>query len=194
MLPLLLLLPTLTSAACPRSTLTTATSALLQAYTSGTPSLLPLTPNTTYYENDTPVSLSTSLLSTPLSIAHNLSLHDTTLCATATELITSSSAPHPYVLLTRLQFSSDGEKVVKVESVVADKGDWLFDAGKALGAKNRRYVIDEDLGAVAILNDFPFLDKTKPNGTSSTNILRVEGGQIRYIHEITVCSTANCGR
>jgi hypothetical protein len=61
-------------------------------------------------------------------------------------------------------------------------------------AKNRRYVVDEDLGAVAILNDFPFLDKTKPNGTSSTNILRVEGGQIRYIHEITVCSTANCGR
>ena len=61
-------------------------------------------------------------------------------------------------------------------------------------AKNRRYVIDQDLGAVAILNDFPFLDKAKPNGTSSTNILRVESGQIRYIHEITVCSTANCGR
>lgn len=61
-------------------------------------------------------------------------------------------------------------------------------------AKNRRYVIDEEVGAVDIFNDFPFLDKARPNGTSSTNLVRVEGGMIRYIHEVTICSTKNCGR
>jgi hypothetical protein len=62
------------------------------------------------------------------------------------------------------------------------------------GCGNRRYVIDEELGGVDIFNDFPFIDKTKPNGTASTNFIRVEGGLIRYIHEVTVCSTKNCGR
>jgi hypothetical protein len=62
------------------------------------------------------------------------------------------------------------------------------------GISNRRYVIDEELGAVDIFNDFPFIDKTRPNGTSSTNMIRVEGGKIRYIHENTVCATRNCGR
>ncbi|KAH8676502.1 hypothetical protein BGZ60DRAFT_468463 [Tricladium varicosporioides] len=59
---------------------------------------------------------------------------------------------------------------------------------------NRRYIIDEEMGGVDIFNDFPFIDKTKPNGTPSTNFIRVEGGQIRYIHEVTVCATKNCGR
>jgi hypothetical protein len=62
------------------------------------------------------------------------------------------------------------------------------------GALNRRYVIDEEMGGVGILNNFPFIDKTRPEGTPSTNFLRVERGQIRYIHETTVCATRNCGR
>ena len=61
-------------------------------------------------------------------------------------------------------------------------------------AGNRRYVIDEEVGGVDIFNDFPFIDKAKPNGTSSTNLMRVEGGMLRYIHEVTVCSEKNCGR
>lgn len=60
--------------------------------------------------------------------------------------------------------------------------------------RNRRYVIDEVMGGVGIFNDFPFIDKTRPNGTSSVNFVRVEGGKIRYIHEVTVCATRNCGR
>ena len=62
------------------------------------------------------------------------------------------------------------------------------------GCSNRRYVVDEVLGAVGIFNDFPFIDKTRPDGTPSSNFLRVEGGLIRYIHENTVCATKNCGR
>ncbi|KAK3938609.1 hypothetical protein QBC46DRAFT_265008 [Diplogelasinospora grovesii] len=61
---------------------------------------------------------------------------------------------------------------------------------------NRRYVIDEELGAVDIFNGFPFLEKSKPASYSvpSSNLIRVEEGKIRYIHEVTVCLTPHCGR
>ncbi|KAI1125418.1 hypothetical protein F5Y10DRAFT_284282 [Nemania abortiva] len=59
----------------------------------------------------------------------------------------------------------------------------------------RRYIIDEELGAVDIFNNFPWLEASKPNGAvPSTNFIRVEKGLIRYIHEITVCETPRCGR
>ncbi|PSN68563.1 hypothetical protein BS50DRAFT_632479 [Corynespora cassiicola Philippines] len=59
---------------------------------------------------------------------------------------------------------------------------------------NRRYIIDEEMGGMDIFNDFPFIDATKPNGTASSNFMRIEGGMLRYIHEVTVCATRNCGR
>jgi len=60
---------------------------------------------------------------------------------------------------------------------------------------HRRYVIDEEVGGVGIFNDFPWLEKSIINGTTpSSNMMRVEGGKIRYIHELTVCVTRNCGR
>jgi hypothetical protein len=62
------------------------------------------------------------------------------------------------------------------------------------GAGNRRYVVDGEMGAVGILNLFPFIDKVRPEGTPSANFLRVEGGCIKYIHENTVCTTKGCGR
>ncbi|KAF2450024.1 hypothetical protein P171DRAFT_350348 [Karstenula rhodostoma CBS 690.94] len=260
----LLSLAATTAAACPRSTLQSATTALLTAQTAGNPSALPLTPNTTYLENDAALPLSSSVLTTPLPIDLSRSLHDTTLCATFTEII-AATAPHPYVLMTRMLFTADGASITRIENVVADKGDWLFNAQGSLsnakkevwdvvpeakrdtreviraagdayldswangkvsvpygspcarleggsyttnckmpefpkefkdagGAKNRRYVIDEEVGGVDIFNDFPFLDPKKPNGTASTNFVRVEGGKIRYIHEVTICTQNNCAR
>ncbi|GAW19713.1 hypothetical protein ANO14919_092020 [Xylariales sp. No.14919] len=60
---------------------------------------------------------------------------------------------------------------------------------------DRRYIIDEELGAVDIFNGFPWLEATKPDGSvPSTNFIRVERGLIRYIHELTVCETPHCGR
>jgi hypothetical protein len=61
---------------------------------------------------------------------------------------------------------------------------------------NRRYVIDEELGAVDIFNDFPWLESTRAanESTPSSNLFRVEGGLIRYIHEMTVCTSPHCGR
>ncbi|KAI0430271.1 hypothetical protein F5Y09DRAFT_331167 [Xylaria sp. FL1042] len=64
-----------------------------------------------------------------------------------------------------------------------------------LNVTNRRYVIDEELGAIDVFNGFPWLEATKPNGAvPSTNFIRVERGLIRYIHEVTVCETPRCGR
>lgn len=61
---------------------------------------------------------------------------------------------------------------------------------------NRRYVIDEDVGAVSVLNGFPWLEATKGADVSmpSANLVRVEKGLIRYVHEVTVCETTMCGR
>ena len=61
----------------------------------------------------------------------------------------------------------------------------------------RRYVIDETIGAVDIFSDFPWIDAGLPAdqpGTPTSNQFRVEGGMTRYIHEVTVCTTPKCGR
>ncbi len=59
---------------------------------------------------------------------------------------------------------------------------------------NRRYVVDEEMGAVSIFLGFPGLDRTvadkpMPDG----HFFRVEGGKIRYIHTVTTCESAGCG-
>jgi hypothetical protein len=61
---------------------------------------------------------------------------------------------------------------------------------------NRRYVIDENFGAVVIFHNFPWLDAGLPTdpGTPASQMFRVEGGKNRYIHEVTVCTTPSCGR
>jgi hypothetical protein len=66
-----------------------------------------------------------------------------------------------------------------------------------INANHRRYVIDEDYGTVVIFHNFPWLDAgLAPDGpgTPSGQMFRVEGGKNRYIHELTTCSTPNCGR
>jgi hypothetical protein len=62
---------------------------------------------------------------------------------------------------------------------------------------NRRYVIDESVGAVVIFHNFPWLDAglgPDSPGTPAGQMFRVEGGKNRYIHEVTVCTTPGCGR
>jgi hypothetical protein len=63
-------------------------------------------------------------------------------------------------------------------------------------AGNRRYVVDEEMGAVGVLNGFPWLEKTAPaeRAMASGNLFRVEKGLVRYVHEVTVCETVMCGR
>jgi hypothetical protein len=65
-----------------------------------------------------------------------------------------------------------------------------------LNVTHRRYVIDETIGAVSIFHNFPWIDAGIPTdpGTPASQTFRVEGGKNRYIHEVTVCTTPNCGR
>lgn len=65
-----------------------------------------------------------------------------------------------------------------------------------LNVTNRRYVIDENHGAVSIFHSFPWLDAGIPKdpGTPASQSFRVEGGKNRYIHEVTVCTSPGCGR
>ncbi|PVH77771.1 hypothetical protein DL98DRAFT_561477 [Cadophora sp. DSE1049] len=261
-------LATHASGACERALLQEATAAYVSAQTAGQPSLLALTPNTTYHENDVSLSIKTGVLSQSLKIDISRSLHDTSSCTTFTEL-TAATNPHPYVIHTRLSLSSPGTSITSIQSVVTDAGDWVFNATghlyynsletwspipssaqdsraviqaaadayldswgngsvpvpygtpcarleggaytdsknlktantckmpefpKPFWISNRRYVVDETVGAVDVFNDFPFIDKTRPEGTPSSNLVRVEGGKIRYVHELTVCATKGCGR
>ena len=63
-----------------------------------------------------------------------------------------------------------------------------------LTVNKRRYIIDEESGAIDVFNNFPWLEITKLEGTPSSNFIRVEKGLIRYIHEVTICATVHCGR
>ncbi|KAH9881002.1 hypothetical protein J1614_001495 [Plenodomus biglobosus] len=257
-------------AACDRTLLQEIASTYLRAQTSGTPSLLSHASNMTYTENDVPLDTNKGILNQSIIIDLSRSILDTTTCSIFTE-ITSSSNPHPYVIDTLLRISTTNgpATITSMQSVIADSGDWIFNATSHLrwsasetwdpippskrdprskiraaadayldswadgsvavpygtpcarleggaytaernasantchmpefpkpfkGVGNRRYVVDEELGAVGLLNDFPFIDATRPEGTPSSNLLRVEGGRIRYIHETTVCATRGCGR
>ncbi|KAH9997185.1 hypothetical protein F4779DRAFT_606616 [Xylariaceae sp. FL0662B] len=253
------------SAECTRALLQEATAAYIQAQAAGDPGISALASDVTYIENDAPVDIAAGVLSQPVTIDFNRSLYDTTECATFTEISAATNA-HPYVIHTRLLFTDD--KITTIQSVVADEGDWAFNATghlywnqqekwdpipedqwdsreviqaagdayldswsdgsvqvpygtpcarleggaytggaqpsantcympvfpEAFTISNRRYVIDQEVGGLDIFNDFPFIDTTKPDGTPSTNFIRVEGGKIRYIHENTVCTARNCGR
>lgn len=51
----------------------------------------------------------------------------------------------------------------------------------------RRYVVDEELGAVDVLVDFG------KSAWPDSHEFRVEGGKLRYVHTLTHCGVANCG-
>lgn len=52
---------------------------------------------------------------------------------------------------------------------------------------DRSYVVDESLGAVAVLLTFG------PSKLPDIHTFRIEKGKIRYVHTITVCKVDNCG-
>ncbi|ORY01570.1 hypothetical protein BCR34DRAFT_605860 [Clohesyomyces aquaticus] len=53
--------------------------------------------------------------------------------------------------------------------------------------KNRRYVIDETVGAVEVMLDF---GKTP---LPDSHEFRVENGKLRFVHTMTVCTVEHCG-
>ncbi|KAI5865247.1 hypothetical protein GGS23DRAFT_618247 [Durotheca rogersii] len=236
------------AAQCSREFLVEATNTLLAAQTAGSPDgIASLADNLVYLESFKTADIKTGILSHPLKIDFNRSLHDTTACATYTEIIVTDPS-HPYVLGTQIRFA-DG-KIANISTLVTDRGDWLFnatgtyywasrenwdvipedqrdsrevikaaadayadifndktvvvpwgtpcarleggaytgsgsatdrcDVGIPTGVRlvNRRYVIDETIGAVDVFIDFA----TVPD----SHEFRVEKGKIRYVHTLTV--------
>ncbi|KAK3360579.1 hypothetical protein B0T25DRAFT_535945 [Lasiosphaeria hispida] len=253
-------------AACTREFLIDASTKYVAAQTAGNPLILTALASSelNYTESDKTIDIKTGVLSQPMMIDRNVSIHDTALCATFTELVVTASAK-PWVIGTRILFADD--KAFLIETIATKPGDWLFNAtgylhwasqerwdpiptrerdtreviqaaGDAyfnrfaninasvpwgepctrleggaytgqrdqtintcnlglpstLRVTNRRYVVDEVMGAVAIYVGFPGLDRTvglKPMPDS--HLFRVESRKIRYIHTVSTCDTAGCG-
>jgi hypothetical protein len=241
--------PAQSAVTCTREALKAAADSYIAAQASGSlTAFTALSDATTYTENYKAASIGTGILSQGLKLDHNRTSIDTTQCATYTELIITDSK-HPYVIGTQMHFA-DGAKVTKMETIITDKGDWLFDAAGTLkwasqedwgtipeakrdsraviqaaadaycdifndktvkvpwgtpcarleggsytgrglptdkcdvgipnGVKltNRRYVIDETVGAVDVFMTFAALP--------DSHEFRVENGKLRFVHTLTV--------
>lgn len=59
---------------------------------------------------------------------------------------------------------------------------------------DRRYVVDEEFGAVDIFEGFPGLDRSQGNASmADSHLFRVEGGKIRFVHTVSHCVESGCG-
>ncbi|OTA98186.1 hypothetical protein M426DRAFT_259656 [Hypoxylon sp. CI-4A] len=159
------------SADCTRELLKNATAQYVTSQTSGQiNSFTALASNITYTENFQLLDIKTGVLSQPVELSTNLSIHDPTLCATFTQLIAADNT-HPYVIGTRMLFTGD-------------KGDWLFNATGYLHwtSLEKWDPISEDqhdsretiqAPGDAYFNRFAGINVTVPYGTPCA---RLEGG------------------
>ena len=118
------------SAQCTRDMLQKLADTYVKAQTAGNATMLPLAAGSSYAENDKAMDVAKGVLAGPLKVDFTRSFYDTTQCVAFTELVAATD-PHPYVILTRMEADKKG-KVSKMESVVTDDGDWLFNASKYL--------------------------------------------------------------
>jgi hypothetical protein len=114
---------------CTRAELKAATDAYVEAQRKGSTAGMPLDPKAHYLENMATVEADKGLWNTALPVANAMSVHDDTRCKTFTEIIVTEGG-HPYVIGTRLYMHQG--KIIRVDSLVTDKGDWLFNANAYL--------------------------------------------------------------
>ena len=117
-------------AECSREMLQELAQTYVEAQSTGKPALLPLAADAYYGENDVALNIAEGVLAEPLTVDFTRSFHDTTQCATFTELV-AATHPHPYVIHTRMEATEEG-KVTRIESVVTDEDDWVFGAAPFL--------------------------------------------------------------
>ncbi len=59
---------------------------------------------------------------------------------------------------------------------------------------DRRYVVDEELGAVSIFLGFPGLDRDAPDkSVPDSHFFRVQGGRLAFINTLSACFFSGCG-
>ena len=117
-------------AECSRATLQNLADTYVKAQSAGKAGLLPLAKGASYAENNKAMDIGQGVLAGPLKVDFTRSFHDTTQCASFSELVAATD-PHPYVIHTRIEAAPDG-KISKIESVVTDAGDWMFGAAEHL--------------------------------------------------------------
>ncbi|KAH7134958.1 hypothetical protein B0J11DRAFT_426620 [Dendryphion nanum] len=115
-------------AVCDRAFLKAATDDYIVAQSAGQPSGVSAfaSPDLSYTENNKVVDIAKGVLSQPIKLDYNFSAFDTVRCATITELIAAND-PRPHVIHTRMVFNENNTADL-IESVVTNKGDWLFNA------------------------------------------------------------------
>ena len=119
----------LAQATCTRAELMAATAAYVEAQSTGDISGIAFAENASYLENMAPVAREAGLWNTALPIALSRSFHDPARCKTFSEIVVTEGG-HPYVIGTRLYV--DGGRVTRIDSLVTDEGDWLFNANAYL--------------------------------------------------------------
>ena len=111
--------------ACTRDGLQAATDLYIAAQSMGDLSGMPLANGVAYIENMQVVDIKSGVIQKPMKIDFHRTLIDPATCQTFTEVIVTDKS-HPYVLGTRLRINHD--KIVEIESMVTQQGDWLFNA------------------------------------------------------------------
>ena len=110
---------------CTRESLMTAVDNYLAAQQAGDRTKMAVADKVTYLENMNESAADKGLWNTALPIVFSRSFYDRDRCRTFSEVIVTAGA-HQYVIGTRL--SVDQGKITKIDSLVSDKGDWLFNA------------------------------------------------------------------
>jgi hypothetical protein len=114
---------------CTRPSLQAAVDSYLAAQKSGDRTKMALAEKVKYLENMSEVQADKGLWNTALPIALSRSFLDKDRCKTFSEVIVTEGG-HQYVIGTRL--SVDNGKITGIDSLVTDKGDWLFNANAYL--------------------------------------------------------------
>src|SRR5712691_5449076 len=126
--------------ACTRAGLQEATDLYIAAQGKGDSSGMPLAQGLAYIENLQGVDIKYGVIQKPLKIDFHRTLIDQAACQTFTEAIVTDKS-HPYVIGTRLRVNHD--KIVEIESLVTQEGDWLFNADNYF-----KWSPGEDWGAI----------------------------------------------
>ena len=124
---------------CTRESLQSAVDSYLAAQKGGDRTKMAFADKVKYLENMSEVAADKGLWNTALPIALSRSFLDKDRCRTFSEVIVTEGV-HQYVIGTRL--SVDNGKITGVDSLVSDKGDWLFNANAYL-----KYSSKEDWSA-----------------------------------------------
>jgi hypothetical protein len=116
-------------AACTRPQLQAAVDSYIAAQKAGDRSKMTFTDKPKFRQDMSDIAADKGLWNTALSIDHVRSFLDTARCKTFSEAIVAKSA-HPYVIGTRL--TVENGKIAGIDSLVTEKGDWLFNANSYL--------------------------------------------------------------